>query len=125
VERIIKMWKEKNKDFEKIYEEGVRVWKEIQELNKRQKEIGLSKLEYSILLNLEEKFGKKSELIKDVKELVNKLKPYTFPNWIVQQTARKNVGREIRRFIWKYGLTAEEREKLYKKLMESVENYAS
>lgn len=124
VERIVKMWKEKNKEFEKIYEEGVRIWKEINELDKRQKEMGLNKLEYSILLNLEEKFGKMPELIKDVKELVNKLQPHTFPNWIVQQTARKNVGREIRRFIWKYGLTMEEREKLYKKLMESVENYA-
>ena len=125
VERILKMWKEKNKDFERIYEEGVKIWKEIQELNKRQKEMGLNKLEYSILLSLEEKVGKKKELINDVKELANKLQQYMYPNWVIQQTARKNIGKEIRRFIRRYGLTKEERDKLYEKLMKGVENYAS
>ena len=118
------MWKEKNKDFEKIYEEGVRIWKEIQELNARQKEMGLSELEYSLLLTLEEKV-EKEDLIKDVKELTDKIKEHMFPNWVVQQTARKNIGREIRRFLRRYKLSMKEREELYKKLMESIENYGT
>ncbi|HEC77377.1 MAG TPA: HsdR family type I site-specific deoxyribonuclease [Thermoplasmatales archaeon] len=124
VERIVKMWKEKNKDFEKIYEEGVKVWKEIQELNARQKEIGLDELEYSLLLALEEKVEKEN-LIKDVRELMNKIKEHMFPNWFVQQTARKNIGKEIRKFLRRYELGMEKREELYKKLMESVENYGT
>ena len=50
VERILKMWRDKNKDYERICKEGIKLIEEINALSARQKELGLSDLEYSILL---------------------------------------------------------------------------
>ncbi len=127
VERILKLWKEKTKDFERIYAEGMEVFKKIEKLSKRQKELGFSDMEYSLLLNLEKNFGEDSEFILDVRELSNKLRNHIFNNWAVQQTARKTVEREVRRFVRryvkKYGLKLVELDKLYQNLMKNVENY--
>ncbi len=127
VERILKLWKEKTKDFERIYNEGVEVVRKIEKLVQRQKEIGFSDMEYSLLLGLEKNFGEDGELIRDVKELSERLRGHIFSNWAVQQTARKNVQREVRRFVRKYvkryGLKLDDLDKLYQNLMERVENY--
>lgn len=127
VERILKLWKEKTKDFERIYTEGIEVFKKIEKLAQRQKELGFSDMEYSLLLNLEKKFGEDSELIRDVRELSNILRGHIFNNWAVQQTARKTVEREVRRFVRRYvkrfGLKLDELERLYQNLMENVGKY--
>ncbi|MCD6481739.1 MAG: HsdR family type I site-specific deoxyribonuclease [Thermoplasmata archaeon] len=123
VERIVKMWKEKNKDFERIYEEGVKTWKEIQELNARQRKMGLNKLEYSLLLALED--AGLNNAVEDVKKLMERIEPYMFPNWIVQPTARKNVGKELRRFLRRYKMNANKRDELFETLMKKVENYGT
>lgn len=127
VERILKLWKEQTKDFEKVYAEGMDIFKKIEKLSQRQKELGFSDMEYSLLLNLEKKFGEDSEFIKDVKELSEGLSNHIFNNWAVQQTARKNVEREVRQFVRKYvkkyGLKLDELNSLYQNLMENVENY--
>jgi type I restriction enzyme R subunit len=127
VERILKLWKEKTKDFERIYSEGAEIIKKIEKLSHRQKEIGFPDMEYSLLLDLEKKFGENSDLIKDVKELSDKLRSHIFENWSAQQTARKNVEREVRRFVRRYvkryGLKLDDIDRLYQNLMEKVENY--
>lgn len=127
VERILKLWKEKTKDFERIYSEGIEVFKKIEKLAQRQKELGFSDMEYSLLLNLEKKFGEDSELIRDVRELSDILRGHIFNNWAVQQTARKTVEREVRRFVRRYvkrfGLKLDELERLYQNLMENVGKY--
>lgn len=120
VKRLLDLWKEKNKDYKKIYEEGVSLIKEVQEIESKKKKIGV--LEYSILRAFEEGTGRKIEL-KEIKALVEKIGKYTFRNWQVQPTARKYIGREIIRFLRKYKLRKEEREKLYEKLIRCVENY--
>ncbi len=117
VERILKLWKEKTKDFERIYAEGIEVFKKIEKLSQRQKELAFSDMEYSLLLNLEKKFGEDSELIRDVRELSDILRGHIFNNWAVQQTARKMVEREVRRFVRRYvkrfGLKLDELDRLY------------
>jgi type I restriction enzyme R subunit len=127
VERILELWKQKTKDFERIYEEGVKVISEIEDLSKRQKKLGYSDLEYSSLLVLEERFGKDETLDKDVKELSEILSKHLFPAWEYQPTARKGVEREIRRFVRRYvrrhGIKLDEIEEIFQDLMRNVGNY--
>ncbi|VVB90929.1 Uncharacterised protein [uncultured archaeon] len=102
VERILKLWKEKTKDFERIYAEGMEVFKKIEKLSQRQKELGFSDMEYSLLLNLEKDFGEDGEITGDVRKLSERLRDHIFNNWAVQQTARKTVEREVRSFVRRY-----------------------
>ena len=92
-----------------------------------QRTIGFSDLEYSLLLVLEEKFGKKDELLNEIEDISNKLKIHLFPGWFNQPTEEKNVEREVRKFTRslkrRYSITLEEMDKLYKKLIEQIKNY--
>lgn len=101
VQRILEMWRNKAKDYEAIYREGVKVVEEINALSERQKKLGLSDLEYSVLLILERRFPKVN-FTEDAKELVTILKDKIFPGWTLQKTVMKEVEREIRRFLRKY-----------------------
>lgn len=82
-----------------------------------------------MLLVLENRFGSKGELIKDVEELSRILKKEIFPGWVSQPTARKNIERELRMFLRKkyinkpYGIAYKEIDNLSSKLKEDVETY--
>ena len=127
VERLLELWKEKTKDYEKIYKEGVLAINKIKSLSERQKSLGMSSLEYSLLLALEEKFGKDERLVNEVKSLSERLKEYMFPGWFNQPTVEKSVRREIRRFTrmlkGRYNMAFEEMDELHGKLIEKVEKY--
>ncbi|MBI4980195.1 HsdR family type I site-specific deoxyribonuclease [Candidatus Woesearchaeota archaeon] len=126
--RLLQLWKEKTKDYEKVYREGIKVIKEFMQLSQRQKELGLNKLEYSLLLVLEDCFSKEEDFTNDIKELSEELKEVTFSGWISQPTAQKNVERTlrkfIRRYVKKYNLSFEDLNKLYIKLIDRVKAYA-
>jgi type I restriction enzyme R subunit len=128
VERILKLWKEKTKDYERIYVDGVEIINEIETLSQRQKELNFSNMEYSLLLDLEKEFGENSELVSDVSGLSDKLQDHIFENWALQQTAKKTVEKEVRRFVRRYvkryGLTLDDLDSLYQNLIENVENYS-
>jgi len=127
VEKMMELWRERTKDYERIYAEGVEIINEKSALEERQKVLGLSNLEYAMLINLEEKLGKRKTLVENVEELYNDIKKQMFPNWIKQVTVRKAVERKVRRFVRKfkskYSLSLEDIDMLYNKLMESVKNY--
>jgi len=129
VEKMIELWRERTKDYERIYAEGVEIINEKSKLETRQKVLGLSNLEYAMLLNLEEKLGKKKNLVENIEELYNDIKKQMFPNWIKQVTVRKGIERKVRRFVRKfkskYSLSLEDIDMLYNKLMESVKNYGT
>jgi type I restriction enzyme R subunit len=128
VERILKLWKEKTKDFEKIYNESAQIYQEIQQLQSRQKQLAFTNLQYAILLNIEKTLGTSTDLTKDAQKLTQILKPHLFKGWQYQQTARKSVERETRKYLRKYirqkKLTLTTMEELYKKLIDSVKTYA-
>lgn len=127
VERILRLWKEKTKDFERIYREGAEVIREIGKLSERQKELGFSNMEYSLLLTLEKRFGRDENLAGDVRELSKGLKKYMFAGWSAQPTARKKIEKEVRRFgrryVKKFGMSLEELNVLHHQLIENVKNY--
>jgi type I restriction enzyme R subunit len=127
VERLLKLWKEKTKDFENIYQEGIKIFREIENLNQRKRELELNSFEYAVLLTLEKRFGKNESLLKDIGELEDKVIEYFFTNWQHQPTIRKKVEREVRRFVRryvkKYGLKMEDLDPLYNELMRNVENH--
>ncbi len=128
VERLLELWKEKTKDYEKIYTEGVKAIKEINQLFSRQKTLNFSDFEYALLLEIEKKF-KEDGFEKVVKELSKSLKKHLFFGWINQITVKKEVEREIRKFVrglkGKYNLSLDEMNDLHEKLLESVKNYGT
>ena len=128
VQRLLNLWKEKIKDYEKIYQEGVKVIKEFMQLSERQKDLKLSKLDYSLLLVLEDKFGENAEIIDDIRELSTSLNELIFSGWISQPTAQKEVEKTVRLFIRKYikryNLEIDDLNTLFDKLMDRVKAYA-
>ena len=129
VERLLEMWREKTRDYEKIYTEGVRAINEINGLFSRQKSLGFSNLEYSMLLELEKKLSRSDVLVDVVKDLSKKLGKYMFFGWFNQVTIKKEVEREIRRFVrgikGKHNLSLDEMNDLHERLLESVKNYGT
>lgn len=127
VARLLEMWKEKTRDYERIYIEGASIIEEINTLSERQKALGFSKLEYSMLLTLEGKLGKGDGLVNEVKGLSERLRQYMFSGWFNQTTVKKEVEREVRRFVrglkGRYSLSLDEVNNLHGKLIENVKNY--
>jgi len=129
VERLLDLWKEKTRDYERIYLDGVIALKEIEKLTKRQRELGFSALEYSILLELEKRLPKGDGFVPIVREFAKSLIRHLYPGWQYQTTARKEVEREIRGFVRRlkgeYRLSMEEMNMLHDRITESVKNYGT
>jgi len=127
VSRLIDLWKEKTKDFEKIYREGLQAIEERNNLLKRQKELGFSNFEYSALLLLEHKIGKSKELISEVTELSKSLEKHLFANWELQVVTKKNLEKEIRAFLLRIkarlNLNLQDIDELSYKILESLKKY--
>ncbi len=129
VERLLEIWKEKTKDYKKIYFEGTKVFQEINALSERQKSLGFSDIEHAILLELERKLNKNGKLINEVKNLSEQLNKHMFSGWVTQTTVKKEVERIIRRFVrgikGDFKLSLDEMNDLHEKLIESVKNYGT
>jgi len=127
VDKILKHWKERTKDYGKIIKEGQQIFEEINKLENRKKELGFSNMQYSILLTLETKLGTDKSLSLDVEELTKQLQPIIFTGWHYQPTARKTIERQIRKFLRKYikqySINLTDLEELYQKIMERVKTY--
>jgi type I restriction enzyme R subunit len=140
VERLVKMWRQKKKDYERLSIEGEQIWKDMNKLFERRESLGMDNMEYAMLLYLEERmrkggWGRKDEeggmekegIVNEIKKLSDKIKKITFPGWVNQITIKKEVGREVRRFVRKlkakYGFTMEEMEKIYEELFRRIVEY--
>ena len=127
VERILKLWKEKTKDYEKIYNEAAQIVNEIQQLQTRQNQLAFTNMQYAILLTLEQKLGPNKNLIQDVQELTALLQPLMFKGWQTQPTTRKTIERQTRKYLRKYikqhNLTLQDIDQLQQKIMENVKTY--
>jgi type I restriction enzyme, R subunit len=129
VERLLEMWREKTKDYKKIYLEGSKVFQDMKALTDRKASLGFSDLEYALLLELEKILPAASEGGASVKTLSVQLERYLFPGWHHQATIRKDIEREVRKFTRgiknQSGLSIEQMNELHDKLMNCVKNYGS
>lgn len=129
VERLLELWKDKTKDYRKIYLEGTNIFQDITTLSERQKSLGFSDTEYAMLLELEKKIDGEVELINEVKSLSKQLERYMFFGWLNQTTVKKEAEREIRKFVRgikaRYNLTFDEMNDLHEKLVKSVKNHGT
>ncbi len=129
VERLLRLWKEKTKDYKRIYIEGKKILEDIDTLSARQKSLGLSDLEYAMFLELEKSLNKSEGLVDEIKSLSKKLQKYMFSGWLNQKTIRNEVEREVRRFVrgikGRYNLSLSEMNTLYERLIENVRNYGT
>ncbi len=127
VSRLIDLWKEKTKDFEKIYRGGLKAIEERNLLLKRQKELGLNNFEYSTLILLENKIGKEKNLVKEVIDFSKSLERYMFTNWELQVVIKKSIEKEIRSFLLKlkqvYKLKLSDVDEISYKIFESLKKY--
>ena len=140
VERIMKLWRERTKDYETIYQSSLEVFKEMDALSEEQKELGLSNLEYSILINMRSFiFGDNPidididrELIKEIKKLYVKIDTLCTPGWYNLVTAVQEVEKEVRRYsrrsVVKYNLKIGENrtdsiDNVFKEIWSKVELY--
>jgi type I restriction enzyme R subunit len=127
VERILRLWREKVKDYEQILREGAAVFDEINKLEARRTQLEFDELQYSILLTLENRFKSQNTLIDETRELTQKIRSHMYRNWPTQPTARKDVERELRTYLRKYvktqDLTLADLEALHRRLMEIVEQH--
>jgi type I restriction enzyme R subunit len=130
VEKLLELWKQRTKNFEEIYREGLAIYNEMMSIKARQRILQLDDIAYNLLLILETELGKKSELIDDAKELYDSIdeqigiKERKFPNWSLQLTVRKNVEKTIRQFIRKYvreyRISLDKMEKIYQRLIDYI-----
>lgn len=129
VERLMEMWRERVKDYERIYQEETEIIKDINFLTLRQKELHFDDMEYAMLLSVKNSIEEEKGIEKDINELSPQLKKSMFPGWINQTTARKQVERELRRYTRrlkiKYTMSMEDMNKLFAKLVKNVENYGA
>ena len=128
VERLMKLWKEKTKEFEKIYNENAEIFRLIQARQERKKQLKFTDMQYAILLKMEKVLPNAGDLTKDTQKLATILQPYLFKGWQYQQTAKKAVERETRRYLRKYirqnNLSLADLETLYERIIDSVKSYA-
>lgn len=129
VEKVLKLWKNRTKNYDEISSLGTAIIKEIFASSEEKKDLGLSDMEYSIFRVLESKLEDNEELIEDVKELSSLLDEDIFEGWVEQMSVHRKVESTIRRFLRKkyyqrYDLSIGEFNELYQKVMGNVENYA-
>ncbi|MEM4384138.1 MAG: HsdR family type I site-specific deoxyribonuclease [Candidatus Caldarchaeum sp.] len=128
VHRLIEEWRQKTKDYEKIYQEATQIVREIQESNKRQLQLGLTPLEYAILLTIEKTTGDGELAIQRARALAETLKPHLFQGWQNQPTTRKKIEQELRKYarklIKEQNLNIQHIDTLYNELLRDVINYA-
>lgn len=118
VERIVKTWREKTADLDKIYGEAWQLIKEVNALEQRKQQLGLSTMEHGMLAVLETEFEGDAEHM--VRGLSRDVKKHIFPGWSIQKSALKDVGLVVRRFVRKQRLPKERREWLYDKLFSII-----
>ncbi|MCD6492563.1 MAG: HsdR family type I site-specific deoxyribonuclease [Archaeoglobaceae archaeon] len=127
VEQILEKWKQKTKDYEQLYLEGVEVIKGINRLKKRKKELQFSDLEYAILLIMEKELGKRKEFIDDVRELHGLLKEHMYEGFTLHPTAIKNIERTLRPYLRKkiaaYKITYGQMNAVYEKIRDMIKEY--
>jgi type I restriction enzyme R subunit len=129
VQRLVDLWREKTKDYDRIYKEGAIIFDDIQILKSRQQKMGLSDMEYALLLTLEEQLQEGKNFADKIRDLYSRLQKSMFPGWSMQATVSKAVEQEVRKFVRQmkseHKLSMDDMDKLYDKLISKVISYGS
>jgi len=123
VEKIIKKWRERREKIEEIYKELGRVSEHIFEMERIQKELNLTPVQYEILSILENELGKKDGLIASVKNFYSEIEPEMFAGWNFKPSAIKRAGKIIRRFLIRLNLPKNKRDELHEKIFKILSEY--
>ncbi len=128
VEGLVKLWRQKIKNYKEIYQTGLQIVDSFHRLQERQRRLGLSDVEYGLLLALEDGLGEGEELAGEVRELYQEVSPWLIPGWVTQDSLRKRVEERVRSFMRKtkarYGLSMDEMNRLHRRLVKVLENYS-
>lgn len=130
VQHIIEEWRSRIKDYEKIYKDATGAFKEIRRLTERQKSLGLSNLEYALLLTIERWIGEGKEAYECSKELYEAIKgDISYPGWFLQTPIRKRVEPKVRifarRLLMRKGLGIAGLDKFYNELLRGILSYGA
>ncbi|KPV62366.1 MAG: hypothetical protein AOA66_1345 [Candidatus Bathyarchaeota archaeon BA2] len=120
VNKIIREIREKKIKTEEAYQKLKQSIEEVNDIQQRRKE--LNSRELSILLPLEKTMGKSQQLMGSVKTLIKELENEgtLFLGWNRKTETTRKVGLKIRRFLRKLKLTFEEREQIFKEIMDAL-----
>lgn len=128
VKRLLERWRERQKNYEELYREALEIFKEGSRLLEEKERLGLSDLEYAVMMVLREYLQRDDgEILERVKTFLSDCQKHMFPGWIKQNTARKDVKQEVRRFVRrlksKYNLTLEEIDRISEEIFRRMEEY--
>ncbi|MEM4625380.1 MAG: HsdR family type I site-specific deoxyribonuclease [Candidatus Pacearchaeota archaeon] len=124
VEELIKKWRSRKIKIEKLYKELKTIFKDLIIIDERKSKLELSDIEYNILLILEEKFKGRKDLVKRVKELIEKIKPELFSGWEFQRSVISKIEREIKLFLIRMDkLSKKERDDISEKIIQTLKSY--
>lgn len=123
VERLVRDWRERKKTIEQIYNEGVSIVNEVQGISKRQRDLGIKNIEYSVLVALDEILGGNKQNLKTAKDIVKKAGPEMFKGWQLKESGKKSVGRAVRDLLMDMPIKKQQMDKLFKKIMKGLEYY--
>ncbi|NMB66951.1 HsdR family type I site-specific deoxyribonuclease [Candidatus Woesearchaeota archaeon] len=129
VQRLVDKWKQKTKDYQTIYEEGLNILNTLNQKQKEREKLGLNKFEHSFILSIEKEIEKnlKEEFIEKIQELSKRLSQKVFSNWENQITLRKTIEKEIRLFLIKnkkeLDLSLNQVDLLSNKIIENLQKY--
>jgi type I restriction enzyme R subunit len=129
VERLIELWREKTKDYDRIYQEGSSIWNDAMAMQARQKRLGLKNMEYALLLVIEQSLGEGDKHLDEIRELSEEIDRIAYPGWGIQATAIKSAERIVRQFCRRlkasYNMPIEKMDDLYNKMIGQVKNYGA
>lgn len=127
---LIRKWKEKKIDITGLWEEDEELIKEVNEIEKRRENLGLSEFEFGIFIILKEFLKNKSdEYLKEiVEEIKNLIKDDLIENWRENKSLKLSIERKTREYLLevknKNKLSYEEFDTLHRQIISYINEYS-
>ncbi len=100
VESIVERWKSRTEEVEKLYQELFEIAEKIQKRNRERRELGLSELEYALVMVLKRHVKANTRtLVGDVKELLRETETLRFRRWQEKAEVVSELSRIVMKFI--------------------------
>lgn len=135
VDKLVKEWKERIKNLQDIsaeIKEAESISNEILEVQRKQKELGLSDYQMTIWLSLKTTLGFESDdvVLAELKRLFEELKPAMIPGWSRNIEMKKIIETKLREFLFvkvrpKYPMPLEKINSIHKNISDKMVSYGS